>query len=101
MRAVVLISIFSCRLEIYTCCAYLCVECYESAEPVKKKGQKSQVLPGNEGTQVKVELLFGKYTFNKMWCSKCSSLLSENNEISSFHAVLGENFLSFFFQVEQ
>lgn len=55
MRAVVLISIFSCRLEIYTCCAYR-VECYESAEPVKKKGQKSQVLSGDEGTQVKVEL---------------------------------------------
>lgn len=56
MRAVVLIFIFSCRLETYTCCAYLCVECYESAEPVKKKGQKSQVLSGDEGTQVKVEL---------------------------------------------
>lgn len=56
MRAVVLISIFSCRWETYTCCTYLCVECYESAEPVKKRGQKSQVLSGNKGTQVKVEL---------------------------------------------
>lgn len=35
MRVVVLIS---CMLETYTCCTYLCVECYDSAEPIKKGG---------------------------------------------------------------
>lgn len=62
MRVVVLISIISCILQTYTCCTYLCVAYYGSAEPVKKKGQESQALSGNRGMQVKVEIQFGKQT---------------------------------------
>lgn len=59
MRVVVLISIISSRLESYTCCTYLCVEYYESAEPVKKKGWKHRP---DQAMQVKVERQFAKQT---------------------------------------
>lgn len=67
MRVVVLISIVSCRLESCTCCTYLCVEHYESAEPVKEKVRNHRSYQAIGECKLKLKYsLANKHTFRKL-----------------------------------
>lgn len=94
MRVVVLIS---CMLDTYTCCTYLCVQYYDSAESVKKRGRNHRSYQA-----IREDKVGQIYTLSTR-CGVLSVLYCFLKTIKSQIFILfwDENILSFFFHVEQ
>lgn len=92
-------SFISCVLEMLSpLCISLCrMLQFSRTSQKKKKRQESQVLSGSKGT-LSWNMVWQLHTLSTrcgvlsvlhaFW-SKCSSLFSENNDVSNFYPVLG------------